>query len=194
MRSLVVAALLLIIPTAARADDGGAEAGAEAATPGCKDGVYTNGSGDSFSCAPFACATTGCKSKCASNADCASNATCEFTTQKCLPHAVCSTDGTTSIGADGTPSSCEPYRCQDGLCLAACASDADCTNGAKCDATKKSCEVPNAAASPYVSDDSSGSCAMGGRGPSAFGLALFVAALVSRTARTARTSRAVRTR
>jgi hypothetical protein len=67
-------------------------------------------------------------------------------------------DDTTSVGKDGQPQSCLPFRCgANGTCNKECATSAECASGNTCDVASKTC---SAAAAPAPSADDGG-CAMG---------------------------------
>jgi hypothetical protein len=114
----------------------------------CADGGVTastcNGeglcvSGTTATCAPYACGAAACKTKCASNTDCAPGNRCDAT-GACVSDTgpwCSSEDHVTS--ADGSETSCGPYRCRGGTCGTACDTDDDCARGAKCDVEKHEC-------------------------------------------------------
>ncbi len=65
-------------------------------------------------------------------------------------------DPTTSVGKDGIPKPCAPYRCgTDGNCETQCNTSADCAPGAVCDPATRTCSAPAAATAD------SGGCALG---------------------------------
>jgi hypothetical protein len=111
-------------------------------TPVCTDGLYQaagrcDGKGNCgepapSSCAPYGCDATGCKTKCATNADCVAGLTCSA--GACVGGSTCSADGLSAISPEGKTLSCSPYRCFDGKCFASCAPgrDSDCKDGYVC--------------------------------------------------------------
>src|SRR4051812_44770004 len=130
MKTFLLATALVLLPPAAFADDGGAEAATDAG-PTCVDGVLTSGD-KTISCAPYGCGDGDCKSTCASTSDCAPGFVCE--SGKCITTtvAICSSDNTASISPDGRSTDCRPYSCFDGLCHAGCVRDSDCSGKNKC--------------------------------------------------------------
>jgi hypothetical protein len=98
-------------------------------------------------CAPFACATGGCKATCEGDTDCVGGAECHG--GSCIVVTfVCSDDGLASVPKGQSAKLCSPYRCgTDGKCMTTCASSADCAPGATCDPSAKVCAATTAPAS-----------------------------------------------
>jgi len=129
----------------------------------CTDGVVTraatcDGSGRcpspiTSSCAGFACDGAACKTTCASAADCVAGFVCDGAGKCTRAASVCASDGLSVISASGTSSSCAPYRCNGGKCLAECQSTADCQAGLSCDPTTHGCAT-------VVTEEGGGGCAM----------------------------------
>jgi MYXO-CTERM domain-containing protein len=127
------------------------------------------------SCNGFTCDTNGkdCRTRCTSPSDCAKGFVCS--SDKCIRLAgACSADGVEVVAADGSTTTCAPFRCRDGACLSACESSADCGPGTVCDLGSKAC----ATAPPAEGDD--GGCAVSGVGRSVpSSLAAFAMALAA---------------
>lgn len=107
----------------------------------------------------------------------------------CAPLQAACVGFSTLQGADGTQSSCDPYRCVAAACLKQCASSADCVGGAACDDATHACTAILREPAP------SGGCALGpGRRTDAEGVAAFAAAGLTALAVALRRQRAARAR
>jgi len=104
-------------------------------------------------CGGFACEGDACRTTCATASDCLEGRVC--VEGRCrVPTRACSTDGASTIEADGTAKSCAPFICRAGRCVTECAGSADCTSGNVCEPGSLQC-VPV----PPSADDAS--CAFG---------------------------------
>lgn len=124
-------------------------------------------------CAPFGCSETGCRTSCAGPSDCANGAICAA--GRCIAGSggACNDELSASIGTDGNPTQCHPYRCVQatGKCADGCVRSDDCAGGFVCGGSGK-CEQP------VVATDEGGGCATGRSPGSSLGLfALALAAL-----------------
>jgi len=108
-------------------------------------------------CAPYGCLPTGCRTRCSTNAECAAGFACSSGTCVAAGLTICSADGLSSIGKDGTTTSCAPYRCgKSGECVTHCTVSTDCVTGLVCDG--ESCVPPREpTASPTTNN---GGCSM----------------------------------
>jgi hypothetical protein len=124
--------------------------------PHC-DGKGSCAAPDHVSCAPYQCAAAACLTACKADADCAQGHACKAGACVAKPRvALCSDDGRSSIGTDGTSTLCDPYGCgEDGTCRTRCATSDQCAPGASCDVGRGTCE-----ASQTGTD--SGGCSVGG--------------------------------
>jgi hypothetical protein len=134
----------------------------------CKDGVLTanavcDGSGacpaeTTATCDGYACKDgTTCRTNCTDDSHCATDFHC--LRGKCAKQSgTCSADGTSVVAADGTTTSCAPYRCKDAVCQSACASTDECQAPAICDTALSTCVAE--AAPDAGSTDDGGGCTM----------------------------------
>jgi hypothetical protein len=82
------------------------------------------------SCSPYRCGGNGsCTTTCTKNLDCAASSVCFQ--ERCVEVPGCLLENR-SIDANGYAKTCGHFRCRDGQCLSACASDDDCMPGAGC--------------------------------------------------------------
>ncbi len=133
------------------------------------------------SCGKYACdpATISCRTDCRNNGDCNTGFFCVGGT--CSETARCSDDRTQSIGTDGTPVDCAPFKCgTDGTCMKICSSTADCTAGNVCDQAAGKC-----AAAPTAETEDGGGCAAGSHAQSS-GVAIAFLAMAVGVARASR--------
>jgi len=89
-------------------------------------------------------------------------------------------DETTSVGKDGNPQTCLPFRCgPSGSCFKECSSSAECATGNTCDVASKTCSTSPAGAP--TEDD--GGCSIGRSPTYATAAALLALALLGRLRR-----------
>lgn len=105
-------------------------------------------------CAPYACDsnTTNCLTACINNDDCSSGAQCNPDTGECgNADAVCK-DAFTVANADGSETSCKPYKCQGGVCRELCDNSNDCADGYACQGSKCVEQVADGGAGDAAND------------------------------------------
>jgi MYXO-CTERM domain-containing protein len=93
-------------------------------------------------CFPYACGEGACLATCAGDADCAEGNRCQG--GSCVVALACeAARGLLRDSTGAVVKECGLYRCEpaEGACLSACASTADCINGALC-TSKGTCEPP----------------------------------------------------
>jgi hypothetical protein len=128
-------------PTACKLPAAGTSCGTGACnndnfTPaGACDGAGLCVNPSSQPCAPYGCSSTGCNTSCTSNADCAAGAGCDGSGKCVIVTAICKDDYTVKA-ADGTESSCVPYKCVGGACQQQCTTTSDCAPGYDCQSSK----------------------------------------------------------
>jgi len=139
------------------------------------DGSNTASCAGTLDCGNYGCDSVAlvCKHECAADSDCAAGFQCKE--GKCVPQtSKCSSDLADMVGTDGSKTSCSPYLCRDGVCLADCKSSTDCRGGFICDPNQH-CVAPTAAAD----SGDSGGCSTSTRSSSANMALLALAALAA---------------
>jgi MYXO-CTERM domain-containing protein len=126
-----------------------------AQTSAC-DGQGTCAAEKAQPCSPYVCGADACLATCTKDTDCATGYECK--SGACTPAsgAHCSTDGNSSIKADGTVTPCMAYTCDptSGACNKVCSNGStDCATGYACDPTSKTCVKTSGGSS-----NSSGGC------------------------------------
>ena len=126
-----------------------------AQTSAC-DGQGTCAAEKAQPCSPYVCGADACLATCTKDTDCATGYECK--SGACTPAsgAHCSTDGNSSIKADGTEMPCGVYTCDptSGACNKVCSNGStDCATGYACDPTSKTCVKTSGGSS-----NSSGGC------------------------------------
>ncbi len=122
------------------------------------DGQGTCAAEKAQPCSPYVCGADACLATCTKDTDCATGYECK--SGACTPAsgAHCSTDGNSSIKADGTVTPCMAYTCDQssGACNKVCSNGStDCATGYACDPTSKTCIETSTGSG---SSNSSGGC------------------------------------
>jgi len=153
--------------------------GAQCRAARCEDGKFFSsatctgagscGISSETSCVPYACAATGCRTSCETADHCASGFTCLSGRCEAIG-AKCSDDGVELVSADGTRTTCAPFLCRGGACVARCESGADCAPDNTCSADGRC-----VARAPRTEVEDGGGCGLG-RGAPGSALAMMIAA------------------
>jgi hypothetical protein len=132
---------------------------------------------ESQTCGGFGCDGTQCKTTCASDTDCATGSSCNAQTHVCVTGPTCSADRTMVVSNTNQSTSCVPYACVGGACMAVCGNDQECATGYSCQSGR--CAV---ASDGGVVVTSSSACSVSnvreGSSDASFGAAIGLAMIV----------------